>query len=73
MSEVDKLNKIMIDVATLIAQMDMVTAHIQSSSSTPTRICLLEDSMNSVKKIMWGLGSIVATSLIVAVLGLIII
>ena len=73
MSEQDKLDKIMTDVATLLAKMDMVTTHITNCGALPTRVSLLEDTMGGVKKILWGIGSIVGTLILTAIIGLIII
>lgn len=73
MSELDKINKIMIDIATLITKMDMVTEHIKCCSNTPVRVSLLEESMNGVKRILWGIGGTVGTALVCAVLALILI
>lgn len=71
MSEQDKLDKIMTDIAILVTKMDMVTAHITSCGALPTRVSLLEDAMGGVKKIMWGIGSVVGTAFLIAICALI--
>jgi hypothetical protein len=71
MGEQDKLDKIMTDVAVLLTKMDMVTQHITNCGALPTRVSLLEDTMSGVKKIMWGIGSVIGTAFLVAVIALI--
>ena len=67
----DKLDKIMTDIAVLLTKMEMVTTHINKCGALPTRVSILEDSMSSVKKIMWGIGSVIGTALLVSILALI--
>jgi len=71
MGDQEKLDRILVDIATLMTKMDMVTQHITNCGALPTRVSLLEDAMGGVKKIMWGIGSVVGTAFLVAVIALI--
>jgi hypothetical protein len=71
MNDQEKLDRLLIDVAQLNTKMDAVTQHITTCGNLPTRISLLEDAMGGVKKVMWGIGSVIGTAFLVAVIALI--
>ena len=66
-----KLDTILTDLITLKTDMQYVKKHITDTTQIPTRLAITENKVNTLVRITWGIGSVLGSSILVALLAII--